>query len=94
VFFLEKAAYGTSVVINIHIYSHCHKLNGYVKIVVGIHKKRLKSIKVSLQISCRQNVRRTQIVFTLCVSLVSTLYCTTLSTQETVYLVTELNNGK
>jgi hypothetical protein len=42
-------------------------LKAYVKIVVGVHKNRLKSIKICLQISCRQYVGRTQTVFTLCI---------------------------
>jgi hypothetical protein len=37
-FFLDKAAYGTLVLINMYIYNHCHMLKVYVKIVVGIHK--------------------------------------------------------
>jgi hypothetical protein len=48
-------------------------LKVYVKIVVGIHNKQLKSIKICLQTSCRQYVGRTLIAFTLCVSQVSTL---------------------
>jgi hypothetical protein len=45
-FFLDKAAYGTLVLINIYIYNHCHMLKVYVKIVVDMHKKCLKSTKL------------------------------------------------
>jgi hypothetical protein len=39
VFFLDKAAYGTSVLINIYIYNHCRVLKVYVRTVVGVHRK-------------------------------------------------------
>jgi hypothetical protein len=66
-FFLDKATYGTLVLINIYIYNQCRILKVYVKTVVDIHEKRLKSIKICLQTSCSQHVGRTLIVFTLCV---------------------------
>jgi hypothetical protein len=67
-FLLDKAAYGTLVLINIYVYNCCHMLKAYFKIAVDIHKKQLKSIKICLQISCCQYVGRTQIVCMLCVS--------------------------
>jgi hypothetical protein len=60
-FFLDKATYDKIVLINIYIYNNCRMLKAYAKIVVGIYKKRLESIKFCLQTSCHQNVGRTQI---------------------------------
>jgi hypothetical protein len=61
-FFLDKAAYGTLVRINICICNRCHMLKVYVKIVAGIRKKQLKSIKLCHKTSCRQYVGRTQTI--------------------------------
>jgi hypothetical protein len=53
-FLFDKAAYGTLVLINICVYNRCHMLKANVKIVVDIHKKWLKSIKICLQTSLCQ----------------------------------------
>jgi hypothetical protein len=51
-------------------------LKAYVLKSLLVHiKKRLKCIKICLQISCRQHTGRGQIAFTWCVSQVPTLYC-------------------
>jgi hypothetical protein len=63
-FFLDKVAYGTLVLVSIYICNHYFMLKVYVKIVVDIHKKRLKSIKICLQTSCRQYAGRPQTVLT------------------------------
>jgi hypothetical protein len=45
-----------------------------LKLLLVLHKKWLKSIKICFQTCCRQRVGRTLIVFTLCVSQVPALY--------------------